>query len=153
MKKPVKVGLICSRGGHLIQLYSLKDWWKKYDRFWITGRGEDSKYLLNNEKVYYGFFPEHRNVYNAIRNFILGWRLLLKEKPSLLLSTGAGIAPPILLVGKLLGCKVVFLDSYTFMEYPSLSAKISSLFVDKVLVQHPSIKKILRKAEYWGSVL
>ena len=36
----LKIGLITSRGGHLFQVYQLKKWWSKYDRFWITGEGE-----------------------------------------------------------------------------------------------------------------
>ncbi|MDO8551806.1 MAG: hypothetical protein Q7S03_03970 [bacterium] len=83
-KKAVKVGLICSRGGHLYQLYSLRKWWGKYDRFWITGKGKDSKYLLQKERIYYGYFPEHRDIFNAFRNFFLGLRIIWLEKPDLI---------------------------------------------------------------------
>lgn len=152
-RKKIKIGLVTSRGGHLLQLFSLKDWWKKYDRFWITGRGEDSNYLLRSEKVYYGHFPESRNLVNAIRNFFLGFKILKKERPNLLVSFGAGIAPPIFLAGKILGCKLLFIDSYTFMIYPSLSAKLVTPIVDKLLVQHRGIKKIIKKAEFWGSII
>jgi len=149
----MKIGLISSRGGHLLQLYFLRDFWEKYDRFWITGKGEDSKHLLKGERVYYGHFPEHRNCLNAIKNFLLGLRLVKKERPSVLISTGAGIGPPVLLAGKILGCKTIFIDSISFIEYPSMSAKLSYFFVDKLLVQHQELTKILKKAEYWGSVL
>lgn len=153
MRKKIKIGLICSRGGHLLQLYLLQKWWSNYPRFWITGKGEDSSYLLKNEKVYFAFFPEHRNFFSSVRNFFWGFNLIRKEKPKLLFSTGAGISPPILLAGKILGCKTVFLDSYTFRDYPSLSAKIASLFVDKLLVQHQKAKMFLARSEYWGSIL
>lgn len=151
--KRIKIGLITSRGGHLLQLYSLKDWWRKYDRFWITARGKDSGYLLKKEKVYYGFFPESRNILNAWRNFFLGLKIIIGEKPNLLVSTGAAIAPPVFLAGKILGCKLVFIDSVSFVEYPSLSAKLVSPWVDKLLVQHSKITKILKKSEFLGAVL
>lgn len=149
----MKIGLITSRGGHLFQLYQLRDWWQKYDRFWVTGRGGDSDYLLKKERVYYGYFPESRNLFNAIRNFFLALKILGKEKPSLLISTGAGIAPPFFLAGKLLGCKLVFLEPYDFVEYPSLSAKLVVPLVDKLLVQHQEQRAFFRRAEYWGAVL
>ncbi|OGH11898.1 MAG: hypothetical protein A2857_02235 [Candidatus Levybacteria bacterium RIFCSPHIGHO2_01_FULL_36_15] len=149
----MKIGLVTSRGGHLLEMYQLKDWWKNYSRFWITGKGEDSDYLLKNEKVYYGFFPEHRNILNAIRNFFLGFRIIIKEEPDLLVSTGAGIAPPIFLAGKLLGYKLIFIDIHAFTDYPSLSAKLVEKLADKLLVQHLKVKKQLKKAEYWGSVI
>jgi len=153
MKNKLKIGLVCSRGGHLLQLFVLKKWWSKYEHFWITGKGGDCDYLLKGEKIYFGFFPEHRNLLNALKNLILGLRVLSEERPDLLVSTGAGIAPPIFLIGKILGCKLVFLDSYTFIKYPSLSAKLVSLIADKVLVQHQAAVNFFAKAEYWGSVL
>lgn len=152
MKKKIKIGLVTSRGGHLFQLYQLKEWWRRYERFWITGRGGDSDYLLKNEKVYYGFFPEHRNLFNALRNFFLGFKIVVKEKPDLLVSTGAGIAPPIFLAGKILGCQLIFIDSYSFVKYPSLSARIVNFLVDKLLVQHPKVVKFLKRGEFWGAI-
>lgn len=149
----MKIGLITSKGGHLFQVYQLKDWWGRYERFWVTDRGKDVDSLLAGERKYYGFFPESRNVLNAFKNFVLAWRILWKEKPDLLFSTGAGIAPPFFLVGKILGCKLIFMEPYDFIAFPSLSGRIISLFVDKLLVQHESQKKFFNKAEFWGSTI
>lgn len=149
----MKIGLVTSRGGHLFQLYQLKDWWKNCDRFWITGRGGDVDYLLKKEKVYYGYFPESRNFVNAVRNFFLGIKVLRRESPDLLISCGAGIAPPIFLIGKLLGCKLIFIETYDFIQYPSLSGRLVAPFVDKLLVQLKKQKKFYKKAEYWGATL
>ena len=149
----MKIGLVTSRGGHLFQLYQLQDWWKNYERFWITGRGEDADYLLKKEKVYYGYFPESRNPINAVRNFFLGWKILRKEKPDLLISCGAGIAPPIFCAGKLLGIKLVFIEPYDFIEYPSLSGRLVYPLAEKFLVQHLIQKKFYPRAEYWGATL
>ena len=41
-----KIGLICSSGGHLFQLYSLEEFWKEFKRFWVTFEKEDTNYLL-----------------------------------------------------------------------------------------------------------
>lgn len=149
----MKIGLITSRGGHLFQLYQLKDWWGNYDRFWITGSGGDSDYLLKEEKIYYGFFPESRNLVNAIRNFFLGWQILRREGPDLLISCGAGIAPPIFLIGKLLGIKLIFIEPYDFIEHPSLSGRLVYPFVNRFLVQHIVQKRFYPKAEYWGRTI
>ncbi len=149
----LKIGLVTSRGGHLFQLYQLREWWQNYDRFWITGKGEDSSSLLQKEKVYYGFFPESRNVINAIRNTILGLKILVKEKPNLLVSCGAGIAPPIFLTGKLLKCKLVFIEPYDFIHHPSLSGRLLYPLVDVFLVQHQSQLQFFPRAQYWGATL
>jgi len=153
MKKKIKICLVTSRGGHLFQLCQLKPWWKRFDRIWITDRGVDVEYLLKNEKVYYGYFPESRNLINAVRNFFLGVKILLKEKPEVLVSCGAGIAPPIFIAGKLLGSKLIFIEAYDFVKYSSLSGRLSALIVDKLLVQHKIQKKFFKNGEYWGSSL
>lgn len=149
----MKIGLITSKGGHLFQLYQIKDWWSRYDRFWVTFTGEDTKSLLEGERVYFGFYPESRNLFNALRNFFLSSKILLKERPNLLISTGAGIAPPFFLVGKLLGIKLIFIEPYDFIKYPSLSGRLVYPIVDKFLVQHKRQKRFYKKGEYWGTTL
>ncbi len=149
----MKIGLITSRGGHLFQVYQLRKWWRKYNRFWITDKGEDSACLLKKEKVFYGFFPESRNIINAIRNFLLAFKVLKKEKPDLLFSCGAGIAPPVFLAGKILGVKLIFMEPYDFVAYPSLSGRLVYPIVNKFLVQHQFQRKFFKKAEFWGSTL
>lgn len=153
MKKKIKIGLVTSRGGHLFQLYQLKGWWENYQRFWITDKGSDSDYLLKNERVYYGYFPESRNLLNAFRNFFLAFKVLLKEKPNLLISAGAGIAPPFFYVGKLLGMKLVFIEPYDFIKYPSLSGKLVYPITDRFLVQHKRQKRFYKKSQYWGGTI
>ncbi len=153
MKKKIKICLVTSRGGHLFQLYQLKDWWSHFNRFWITDKGGDTSYLLTNEKIYYGYFPESRNLVNAIRNFFLGLKIFMRKKPDLLISCGAGIAPPIFLAGKILGCKLIFIEPHDFIRHPSLSGRLVNPLVDLFLVQHEVQKKFFKKAEYWGAVL
>ena len=147
------VCLISSRGGHLYQLSLLRPLWKHYDHFWITERGADTDFLLKKERVYYGYFPVTRNAFNAVRNFFLAMKILIHERPFLLLSCGAGIAPPVFIAGRILGCKLIFIDSITFIQYPSLSARISSYFADRTLTQHKNIAKKNKRLAYWGSLI
>lgn len=134
-------------------MYLLKKWWVKYERFWISGQGEDINYLLKKEIIYRGFFPESRNAINAIRNFMYGFIILAREKPTLIASFGAGIAPPIFLAAKLLRIPFVFVDSISFVQYPSLSARIAAFFRGVVLVQHEHMTRVVSGAHYWGSVI
>lgn len=145
--------LVSSRGGHLYQLYALRSWWKRYPRYWISGTGADADSLLRNEETYYGYFPETRNPWNAVQNFLLALRLFSRRRPCLVVSCGAGVAPPVFLAGKLLGCGLLFIDSVSFVRTPSLSARLVSLLADKVLVQHPHMVRRLFRAEHWGSVI
>lgn len=147
------IGIITSRGGHLFQMYRLKSWWSRYNRFWVTFPGEDVTSLLKKEKIYYGNGPESRNALNAIRNLFLAINILGKEKPSLIISCGAGIAPPFIFVAKLMGIRTVFIEPYDFIAYPSLSGKLIASIVDHLLVQHESQKHFYTNALYKGALL
>jgi UDP-N-acetylglucosamine:LPS N-acetylglucosamine transferase len=149
----VKLGLITSRGGHLYQLYQLKKFWSRYNRFWVSFPGRDTCYYLKNEKVYLGYYPESRHILNAIRNLFLAIKILTKERPDFLISCGAGIAPPFFLIAKIMGIKTIFIEPYDFIEFPSLSGKLLTPLVNKYLVQHPKQLKFSKKAEYWGETL
>ena len=154
--KKIKLGIITSKGGHLFQIYQLRNFFKKYERFWVTFEGKDTKYYLKKEKVYYAYSPESRNLINAVKNFFLAFKIFKKEQPTTLISCGAGIAVPFFIVGKLFfKTKLIFIEPYDFVAYPSLTGKLlySIVIVDLFLVQHKIQKKWFKKAKYWGSFL
>lgn len=147
------IAIISSRGGHLYQMYRLKPWWGKYNHFWVTLKGKDAASLLNEERVYYGYGPESRNIFSAVLNLFFAITILSKEKPSILVSCGAGIAPPFFYIGKFFGVKLIFIEPYDFIQYPSLSGKLVEPIVDEFLVQHKNQKKFFKRAKYKGAIL
>lgn len=151
--KTIKIGIITSRGGHLFQMYQLKPWWNKHNRFWVTFPGDDVSSMLHGETRYFGHSPESRNIVNAIRNFLLAIRILRYEKPSLLISCGAGIAPPFFYAGKLLGITLIFIEPYDFVAYPSMSGRLVYPIVDELLVQHKEQLSFYKKAKFYGALL
>lgn len=152
-KNKIKIALISSGGGHLFQMYSLKKWWSKYNHFWITFDRIEVRSMLQKERKYFASFPESRNILNALRNLFLAVKILRNERPTLLISCGAGIAPPFFLVGKLFRIKMIFIEPYDFIKYPSLSARIVEPFVDILLVQHKEQLKNFRRAKFVGPLL
>lgn len=147
------IGIITSKGGHLYQMHRLKNWWKHYDRFWVTFSGEDSASLLAHERVYWGYYPETRNIINALRHIRLAWEILTRERPTMLISCGAGIAPPFFLVAKLLGIKTVFIEVFDLVKHPSLTGRLVALWVNHFLIQHRSQQKFYKRALYKGTIL
>lgn len=143
----MKIGIISSPGGHIFQLIQIMPILKKFDRFWITKNEIDTKYYLKKEKIYYAFFPESRNFINLIKNTFLAFKILKKEKPKILISSGAGIAIPFFIVGKIFfKTKLVFIEPYDFVAYPSLTGKILYNLVDIFIIQHKIQKKWYKKA-------
>lgn len=149
----MKICLVCSSGGHLLQLFLLKDWFQKYDRFWVTFNKVDAISVLKNEKVHYAHHPTNRNIINLIRNFFKALYIIPKERPDLIISTGAGIAVPFFYVGKLFGAKLIYLEVYDRFDSPTLTGELVYPIVDKFLVQWDEQKKYYPKAENWGQVI
>jgi UDP-N-acetylglucosamine:LPS N-acetylglucosamine transferase len=102
---------------------------------------------LQDYPVYWAYAPTNRNIPNLWRNFVLAAQVLLKERPQLILSTGAGVAVPFIILGKLLGCKTVFVESFTRVEALSLSARLAQPFLDVIYVQWEQLKQRYAKTE------
>ena len=150
----MKLGIITSKGGHLYQLIKLKKIYNQTNRFWVTFQGKDADFYLKKERKYYAFYPESRNVLNSLKNFLLALKLLKKESPSHLISCGAAVAVPFFIVGKLLfRNKLIYIEPYDFVAYPSLTGKILYNFVDLFLVQHKHQLKWFPRAKFLGSLL
>jgi beta-1,4-N-acetylglucosaminyltransferase len=148
----MKICLVGSSGGHLTQLFILDKWWGKHDRFWVTFEKEDSISLLENEKKYWCHYPTNRNVKNLIRNTVLALKILLKEKPDIIISTGAAPAIPFFYIGKLMRKKLIYIEVFDRIERPTITGKIVYPIADKFILQWEEQKKMYPKGEVWGGV-
>lgn len=153
MKKKPKLALVCSTGGHLFQLYILEDWWRKYDRFWVTFKKEDALSMLKEEKKYWAHYPTTRNLWNLIRNTLLAWKVLRKERPDVIVSTGAGVAVPFFWLGKLLGMKTVYIEVYDRINSPTLTGKLVYQVTDIFVLQWEEQKMFYPKGKVLGEML
>ncbi|HSK49749.1 MAG TPA: PssD/Cps14F family polysaccharide biosynthesis glycosyltransferase, partial [Solirubrobacterales bacterium] len=143
----------CSPGGHLQQMLALRPAWEEADRSWVTLAGPDVSYLLREERVVLGRGPTNRSLLNLARNLGLAWRLLRRERPEAILSTGAALAVPFFLVGKLLRIRLVYVESVTRTSSLSLTGRLVYRLADRFFVQWPELAEQLRRAEFAGAVL
>jgi len=149
----MKLCLVCSSGGHLLELHSLNELWLQYERMWITFPHQDSISLLNGQMVFWAFCPTNRNLWNLFRNLYLALKILRQENPDVIISSGAGVAVPFILMGRILGKKTVYIELLTRVTTLSLSAKILYFFVDHHLVQWPQLASKYRKAVFKGRII
>ena len=149
---PRRILLVSSPGGHLIQLLSLEPAWRDLERSWVTLQGADSAHLLAGEDVVLGRGPTNRSIVNLLRNLAVAWRTIRARQPDVILSTGAGLAVPFFLVGRLLGRRCVYVESLTRTESISLSGRLAYPFAHAFFVQWPQTPR-RRRMCYAGSVL
>ena len=79
----------------------------------------------------------------------------MKEKPDIIVSDGGGeIAVPFCYIGKILGSKIIFIESLAKITTPTAAAKFINPIADLFLVQWKILlNKFGKKAKYWGSIL
>ncbi|MEL6326002.1 MAG: UDP-N-acetylglucosamine--LPS N-acetylglucosamine transferase [Cyanobacteria bacterium J06626_23] len=142
----MKILLVCSSGGHFDALFQLQAFWGGHDRCWITFRSASTESRLTEEKAYWAYHPTNRNIPNLIRNIGLAWQVLKRERPDLVLSTGAGVAVPFLAIAKIMGIQTAFVESITRVTQLSLSARLVLPFLDVLYVHWPHLATRYSKA-------
>jgi UDP-N-acetylglucosamine:LPS N-acetylglucosamine transferase len=128
-KSPPKAMLVCSSGGHLLQLHRLKPWWVKRERVWVTFDMPDSRSLLAGEDVRWAYYP---------------------DRPSVIVSTGAGVAFPFFLVARLLRIKTVYVEVYDRIDVPTLTGRLCHPLASRFLLQWEAQKRFYPRGEVIG---
>lgn len=150
----LKIGFAASSGGHLEQLMMLYPMMKKHDSFILT------------ERTNYGFNSKGIKHYNVTqinrREFLFILKLLvvlvqtlvifLKEKPDVVVSTGALATIPICLLAKFFRKKVIFIESFSKISSPTITGKLMYKYADLFLVQWEEMKKFYPNATYGGGI-
>jgi len=144
--------LVCSTGGHLQQLLALRDAWGGYSRVWVTFDKSDARSLLRDERVVFAHGPTNRSVKNLLRNLVVAWRTLRDVRPDVVLTTGAGVAVPFAWVGRLCGARLVYVESFTRIDEPSLTCRLVAPVADRIYAQWPELVRSVPKAHYAGTV-
>lgn len=144
--------LVCSTGGHLIQLVALRDSWQRFSRAWVTFDKSDARSLLDGERVYFAHGPTNRSVKNLIRNLFVAWRVVGEVRPQAVITTGAGVAVPFAWVARLRGATVVYVESLARIDGPSLSYRLIAPIASRRYVQWPELAQVLPRSRFVGNV-
>ncbi|OJG14496.1 epsE [Enterococcus canintestini] len=144
--------MVGSSGGHLTHLYLLKPFWENEERFWVTFDKTDAKSILKGEKLYPCYYPTNRNIKNLIKNTFLAIKVLYKERPDLIISSGAAVAVPFFYFGKIFGAKTIYIEVFDRIDKPTVTGKLVYPVADKFIVQWEEMKKVYPKAINLGGI-
>jgi len=112
----MKICLIASAGGHLTQLLKLSESWQCYKTFCVTTSDVVREKLQKYGKVYIVGECNREHPFRVISVFIRCINVILRERPNVVISTGAAAGCIVCFLSKLLGAKVIWLDSITNVE-------------------------------------
>lgn len=153
MTRAARIALVGSSGGHLAHLLALRAAWEAHDRFWVTFDTPDAVSQLRGERVYWCHHPTNRNVPNLIRNTVLAIRILRRERPTSVVSSGAAAAIPYFWLGWMFGACTIFLEVVDRIDSPTITGRLVRRFASHVLVQWPEQQAHYRGSKLIGPVL
>lgn len=155
MDKSLKIMYVGSSGGHLLELLRLQEILGElqYSAVWVTFRKPDAEHRLQGQRVYWCHYPTTRNIKNLLRNSFQAFHLLLREKPDVIVSTGAAVAVSYAWIGRLFGAKIVFVEATNRVKSPSLTGKLVYPVAHLFCVQWPKLKEAYPKAEHIGPLI
>ena len=87
-----------------------------------------------------------------MRKYIIVIKVLRKERPDVIISSGAAVAVPFFYLGKLMGAKTVYIEVFDRIDKNTLTGKLVYNVTDKFIVQWDEMKKVYPKAVNLGSI-
>jgi UDP-N-acetylglucosamine--N-acetylmuramyl-(pentapeptide) pyrophosphoryl-undecaprenol N-acetylglucosamine transferase len=144
VNRGLRICLAASGGGHLRQLVDLEPVWSKFDSFFVTEKTALGESVANAHRAY---FVTHVAIGQARlgrpvlmirsgwRNFFEARRAIARERPDVVITTGAGTVFFAVLWGWLFGAKIIAIESFARFDRPSIFMRITSLFAHRKVVQ------------------
>lgn len=139
LRRPARICIVSSCGGHLSEIRSLS---RSYAAL-------PHVFVLNDRIVPP---PEMRGrtcfIRHGERDPWLLWnlfemtRILWRERPDILLSSGAGPIVPAAIIGRyLFGCRVIYVETLARKRAPSLTGRIMRRLAHDLIYQWPELKE------------
>jgi len=152
-KKPPRAIVVASGGGHLAEallaiegvplratIVTLR---LPHTEKTLQGVGWKRDYLIN----------PHGDPFKYLVNLWQSFWMVVKNRPDLVISTGAGMVVPTCLIAKFFGAKLVFIETAARVTTPSRTGKFLYRFADEFYVQWEPLLKVYPRAKYGGVLL
>jgi len=149
----LRICVTASAGGHLTQLLKLSDIWKEHEVFYVSNLKSVTQKL---QKLGCCYIMGECNRQHPIR---ILWvlknciKIILREKPNVIISTGAAPSCLLCIIGKMFGAKIVWIDSIANAERLSLSGRIIRPFANLIFTQWPEVAEKYESVYYEGSLI
>jgi len=145
-----KVLAISSPGGHWVQLCRLLPVLSKYEVVYACTYEKTAE--LSSKDKYYVIGDISRDTISRVFNVIAGLvKILKKERPTHVFTTGALPGLITILVARLFGSKTIWLDSIANSEKVSLSGTIASYLSNHCFTQWEHLAN--KRIKYIGRVI
>ena len=147
----LRVCIVSSCGGHLTEVRCLREAYEGFAHFYVL----NDKALLPPDMEGRTYFITHsERDWKQLVNLYEAWKILRRERPDVILSTGAGPAVPLAVVGKLLfNVRVIFVETITRIRRPSLAGRLMYLLADDFFYQWESLQPFFPRGRFLGRLI
>ena len=145
-----KVMFIASTGGNLTEILELSPCFSKYNFSLVTEKTKSNLCLKQKYpgKVHFiisGTYTTKKAKliypFKLLCNCFISLFLLLKLRPSVIVTTGSHNVGPMCALGKIFRKKIIFIETFANCESPTKAGKIIYKFADYFIVQHKEMLK------------
>lgn len=146
----LSICLVCSHGGHLSEILQLAEAYAEHEVFYFCYDAETTRRLPNVTLV-----PNRPySLIEFVKNLLQVRALLKAKRPDLVVSTGAEIAIPVLVIAKMMRVPSVYVECGAQFTSPSLTGRIAYWLCDRFYVQWPELLNAYGpRARYVGSLI
>ena len=152
----LKLCLAASGGGHVRQLLDLQQVWSQFDHFFVTEETALGASLAEKHPVY--FVPHFawgqaklgaplRMASLAFVSLFRTARVIWRERPDAIISTGAGAVFPAVFWSRLFGARTIVIESFARFEKPSLFGRLAAPLAHDLVVQSEKLGPFYPKAK------
>jgi UDP-N-acetylglucosamine:LPS N-acetylglucosamine transferase len=161
----VRVLAVASSGGHWVQLMRLRPAWRGCDAAYLTTnesyagslRQDAERGGLTPPRFYVTVSANRWQKLRLLRQFLDIFWIIVKERPAVIISTGAAPGYFAIRLGKMMGARTVWIDSIANAGEMSLAGMKAGRFADLWLTQWECVVDATvvdgRRPDYWGAVL
>ena len=153
-----KVLFIASTGGHLNELMQLKPLFQKYDYHIITEKDKMTENLKEEykDRISYLHYGTRAHIVKYIFQFLANCFLTVfyyfKLRPKYIVTTRTHTAGPMCVLGKILGSKIIYIETFANRNTKTATGKLIYRFADLFIVQWEEMLELYPKAVLGGSI-
>jgi beta-1,4-N-acetylglucosaminyltransferase len=146
----VKVCIVSSCGGHLTEIRQLRRAYARHDHFYVL----NDRAELPDDMTGRTYFIRHsERDWLFLVNLCEAARILISERPDVILSTGAGPVVPFALVARmLLRTRIIFIETAARITAPSMTGRIMYRLAHRFYYQWRSLAPYFPGGIYGGLV-
>jgi len=146
-----KICIVSSCGGHLTEVRCLLPAYRELQHFYVL----NDKVLLSDDMQDKTYFITHsERDWKFLINLWEALIILVRERPSIILSTGAGPVVPFALIGRLFfRTRIIFIETITRINRPSLTGRIMYLLAHDFFYQWQSLREYFPRGVFGGSLI